>query len=47
MDPKLQQRIKQYELAVAFAKEFMEELGKEKTLDDGEDHCDHIWALED
>lgn len=33
MDELLEQRIKEYRLAVAFAKEFMAELGREKTLD--------------
>lgn len=32
MDPQLQERIKQYEMAVAFAKEFIEELGEERAL---------------
>lgn len=32
MHPKLQERIDQYELAVAFAREFIEELGEERAL---------------
>ena len=32
MSPKLQERIDQYELAVAFAREFIEELGEERAL---------------
>ena len=32
MNPKLRERIDQYELAVAFAREFIEELGEERAL---------------
>ena len=33
MDPQVQERIEQYELAVAFAREFIEEFGQERALE--------------
>jgi len=42
-EKRLKQREAELEVALCFAKAFIEELGKEKAL---ENFCNHTWVLE-